>query len=175
MDKSFEFRFIGKVPNFDALKNDVMSMTEQQWNKFTFRQKNIAGHKDTLSIPLIFDPINKTEFVTHEHYEKFRGHLEAISLYLSSIEEPHDIKRANIVLLKAKCFIKRHKDKGEFLEKTRRVHIPIATNDGCYLTVEETDKHFPEGEIWEIDNTGKYHSAHNEGNTDRIHLIIDIK
>lgn len=174
MDKSFEFRFIGNVENLNLIKSDVLSLSKKDWNYFTYRQKNIVGHQDTLTIPLIFDYVKKNRFITHKYYKKFSDRLSEISSYLHSLKEPSQIKRANLVLLKANSFISRHQDKGEFLEKTRRVHIPIFTNEQCHLTVEDTKQHFAEGEMWEIDNTGKYHSAHNEGNTDRIHLIIDI-
>ena len=32
-----------------------------------------------------------------------------------------------------------------------------------------------QGEIWEIDNANKVHSVNNDGNTDRIHLLIDYQ
>jgi hypothetical protein len=172
-NKDFTFRFIGLMPNFCDLQNEVKSISEEEWTKFTYRQKNIVGHQDTLTIPLIFDHAKKSRFLTHENYYKFKEYLDALSVCLQEKNEPYLIQRANLVLLKPKSFIKRHKDVGDFLQKTRRMHIPIITNRDCYLTVEDDKKHFPEGEIWEIDNTGKIHSAHNEGQTIRVHLIID--
>ena len=32
-----------------------------------------------------------------------------------------------------------------------------------------------EGEIWEIDNAYKMHCVNNDGDTDRIHLLIDYQ
>lgn len=173
MNKDFDFRRIGNAPKFDELLALVSVLTEVDWNAFTFRQKTIVGHRDTLTVPLIYDYGNIKDFVTHSNYESFKEYLLVLSEYLKSIGEPSVIQRANIVLLKAKSEIKRHKDVGDFLNSTRRMHIPVFTNEQCYLTVENNKQHFKASEIWEIDNTGKMHSAHNEGSTDRVHLIID--
>jgi len=174
LDKSFKFRFIGNFPEYESLKNEVLSITEDEWKKFTYRQETIVGHKDTLTVPLVFDHVKRSGFITHNNYGKFLPHLNSISKYLLSVGELNDIRRANIVLLKPNSFIKKHQDKGDFLEKTRRIHLAVTTNQWCYLTVEDTKQHFVAGEMWEIDNTGKFHSAHNEGDTNRIHLIIDV-
>lgn len=172
--KLFEFRFIGHCPNFNELKNCILSLSEDDWNSFTYRQNNIVGHKNTLTIPLLFDYKTFNKEVKHKHYEKFEQYLEQISNYLASLGELSKIQRANVVLLKAKSLISSHIDKGEFLQSTRRIHIPITTNEDCYFVIDEKQQHLKESELWEINNTGRYHSFHNEGQTDRIHLIIDI-
>jgi hypothetical protein len=172
--KFFEFRFIGNCPNFNELKKCILSLSEDNWKEFTYRQNNIVGHKDTLTIPLLFDQKQSSREIKHPKYEMFAGHLKTISDYLSSLGEPSKIKRANLVLLKAKSLISTHIDKGEFLQSTHRIHIPIITNENCYFVIEGKQEQFKESELWEINNTGKYHSVHNEGDSDRIHLIIDI-
>lgn len=172
--KLFEFRFIGHCPLFNELKNLILSLPLDEWGKFTYRQNNIVGHKDTLTIPLLFDHKHSSREIRHHNYSIFEQHLDSISEYLASIGEPSKIKRANLVLLKARSTIARHIDKGEFLQSTRRIHIPITTNQECYFVVDGKQQHFNEAELWEINNTGKYHSVHNEGWSDRIHLVIDI-
>jgi len=172
--KLFEFRFIGYCPNFDDLKKSILSLSKNDWTEFTYQQDNIVGHKHTLTIPLLFDHKQAHREIQHDKYSTFAKHLEQISNHLSSIGECSKIKRANIVLLKAKSSIAKHIDKGEFLQSTRKVHIPITTNDGCYFIVDGKQQHFKESELWEINNTGKYHSVQNEGDSDRIHLVIDI-
>ena len=175
-DKSFEFRFIGHCPNFwGELKNSILSLSSSDWEEFDYRQKNIVGHKDTMTIPLLFDHKKGYRKIEHPKYVLFQKHLNQISEYLLSMNEPSEIKRANIVLLKAESSIGTHTDRGEFLQLTRRIHLPITTNDQCYFLVEDKKQHFRESEFWELDNTGKYHSVHNEGPSDRIHLIIDVR
>lgn len=172
--KPFEFRFIGHCPKFAELKNSILSLSNADWKEFTYRQNNIVGHKKTKTIPLLYDYQKGNRAIRHSKYDMFEEHLNRISKYLLSLGEPSKIKRANIVLLEANSSIGNHMDRGEFLQSTGRIHIPILTNIECYFIVDGKKQNFKESELWEINNTDKYHSVHNDGPTDRIHLIIDV-
>ena len=61
-----------------------------------------------------------------------------------------------------------------------RLHIPIITNDGCTFggidanTGETKERHFPaDGSVWFI-NPGVKHWAKNDGDAERVHLIISV-
>lgn len=172
--KDTNFRFIGYTPNFKELRDDVLQLTKEDWSRFKYRQQNIVGHRDTMTVPLIFDYRGLSGHIEHRQYERFVPHLDAIARYLADNGEPQSMLRSNLVLLKAQCSIGRHIDKGEFLQSSRRVHIPIVSNRDCIFEVDGELLHLPEGQMWEVNNTGKYHSVANGGLTDRIHLIIDI-
>lgn len=175
-NKDFNFRFVTQWSGVSGLVGDVLSLSESDWDYFTFRQKTIVGHRYTKTIPLIFDSRRlKNERVTHKHFAKFEHHLSALSSELKVLGEDHQILRANLVLLQATKSIDSHIDKGDFLLGTRRLHIPITTNSECFFIVSEERQKMCVGEIWEINNTGKIHSVHNAGSTDRTHLIIDVK
>ena len=66
-----------------------------------------------------------------------------------------------------------HIDKGKSFTIPRRIHLPITTNSKCFFTVGDTTKNLKLGELWEINNNGIMHSVTNDGDTDRIHLIVD--
>ena len=134
----------------------------------------LLATKKTKTIPLLYDYKKGNREIRHLKYEMFEKHLDEISKHLSSLDEPSRIKRANIVLLQAKSSIGNHMDRGEFLQSTGRIHIPILTNSQCYFVVDAKEQNLKESELWEINNTDKYHSVHNGGPTDRIHLIIDV-
>ena len=52
-----------------------------------------------------------------------------------------------------------------------RLHIPIITNPGCIMVIEEVAKHLPaDGSAWLTNNT-KYHNFFNGGEEDRVHLV----
>ncbi len=52
-----------------------------------------------------------------------------------------------------------------------RLHIPIITNPGCIMVIEEIAKHLPaDGSVW-VTNNMKYHNFFNGGEEDRIHLV----
>lgn len=69
-----------------------------------------------------------------------------------------------------------HIDSGdEHFFKTDRLHIPIQTNEKCLFTVSDETIHMQKGHVWEINNSTKTHSVVNNGDSDRIHLLIDYQ
>ncbi|SHN12667.1 aspartyl/asparaginyl beta-hydroxylase domain-containing protein [Chitinophaga sp. CF418] len=69
--------------------------------------------------------------------------------------------------------IKPHKDMGcGYRDGNFRIHIPIVTNPDVYFTVEDETLHLQAGECWYMDFS-QTHSIVNNGNTNRIHLIMD--
>lgn len=66
-----------------------------------------------------------------------------------------------------------HSDPGFYLSIVHRLHIPIFTNEHCYFCLDNHKIHMEEGFLYEINNL-MVHSVENNGNTDRIHLIVDI-
>ena len=57
-------------------------------------------------------------------------------------------------------------------EPADRIIIPIITNPGAHLIIDDESKHLPaDGSVW-FCKTTKYHSGFNGGWSDRIHLVI---
>jgi|TARA_B100000073_G_scaffold203104_1_gene168394 hypothetical protein len=55
-----------------------------------------------------------------------------------------------------------------------RIHIPIITNFGARMCVDDVVHHMPaDGRVWVTDNT-KYHNAFNGGEEDRVHLVATV-
>ena len=54
-----------------------------------------------------------------------------------------------------------------------RLHVPIVTNIGAKLIIENEVKHLPVGRAW-YTNTIYYHSQFNGGEEDRVHLVTSI-
>lgn len=66
-----------------------------------------------------------------------------------------------------------HIDGGYYMDMSRRFHIPIITNDDVKFTINDTVFHMETGMLYEINNKFR-HGVENQGNQDRVHLIIDI-
>ena len=66
-----------------------------------------------------------------------------------------------------------HKDIYWFHKHSRRIHIPLCTNVDCYQIFEDRKQHLEVGTIYEINNR-IMHSACNCGNTNRVHIILDL-
>lgn len=178
------FKNYGKI-NVDGFVKGLSNNLD--WDEFDFRQKKFHVHKETKSIPLIFseelygafsDSENDVESMSEnsqtKYYPYFKDELIGIEKHLKSIiDEDGFIFRAILVNLPAGNKVHPHIDKGKSFNVPRRIHLPIQTNPKCYFTVGETTKNLKLGELWEINNNGIMHSVSNEGETDRIHLIID--
>jgi len=173
LDKDFNFRFVGKY-DIESIEKTMASLPEDSWKTFTYRQENIIGHRDTMTIPIIFNELSTAKKLAPRFYQLFSKHIDEISNYLLSIKEHNNIRRANLVLLRSNKSIGRHKDATELLQVTRRFHLPIRTSGECVFELDGEVMHIPQGEIWEINNTGKLHSVHNNWHFDRVHLILDV-
>ena len=73
--------------------------------------------------------------------------------------------RVRILLKEPRSTLSWHRD------PEPRLHIPIITNPGCIMVIEEVAKHLPaDGSVW-VTNNMKYHNFFNGGEEDRIHLV----
>lgn len=156
-----EFTLYGNVNNIPNLPNDL------KWNEYTYRQTKHEVHSKTKTIPLIWDENLTSKVIYHKWYSYFKEFLDSIPLPYGYIQS------AILIKLPAGKSIPTHVDSNQFFKKYHRLHIPIQTNPECIFTVGTISKHLQVGEIWEIDNDNKPHSVKNNGQTDRIHLLID--
>ena len=78
-----------------------------------------------------------------------------------------------LLSLSPNSYIKEHTDSdGGYEDGFFRIHIPIQTNDKVIFTVNKKPLPMREGECWYA-NFNKPHFVSNQGETDRIHLVID--
>ncbi len=73
--------------------------------------------------------------------------------------------RVRILLKEPRSTLSWHRD------PEPRLHIPIITNPGCLMVIENVAKHLPaDGSVY-ITNNVKYHNAFNGGEENRVHLV----
>ena len=76
--------------------------------------------------------------------------------------------RVRILLKEPRSTLSWHRD------PEPRLHIPIVTNPGSIMVIDEVAKHLPaDGSVW-ITNNLKYHNAFNGGEENRVHLVACI-
>ena len=76
--------------------------------------------------------------------------------------------RVRLLLKEPRSTLSWHKD------PECRLHIPIITNVGCSMVIENVAKHLPaDGKVWITNNT-KYHNFFNGGEQGRIHLVACV-
>ena len=76
--------------------------------------------------------------------------------------------RVRILLKEPRSTLSWHRD------PEPRLHIPIITNPGCKMVIEDVAKHMPADGSITITNNTKYHNFFNGGEQDRIHLVACV-
>ena len=99
-----------------------------------------------------------TEFVKDFEHTYFKEVFEKLS-------SKFKLGRVRILLKKPRSTLSWHSD------PELRLHIPIITNPGCLMVIENVAKHLPANGSVYITNNLKYHNAFNGGEENRVHLV----
>jgi len=170
------FKYYG---NFDTTGfNSILMNNTFDWDEWDFRQKRYHNLYQTQTVPILFDETWKFSNVQkHKHYNLFESEMDKLTNHFKTTVFNDDgyFVSALMVRLLSGNNIKRHIDSGIRGQPYffTRIHIPIITNDKCIFTVEDESKNLTPGELWQINYTQMYHEVQNQGDTDRIHLIVD--
>lgn len=173
-----EFNKVGRVDP-EPLRTAVLALPEARWYEETGRQEAFAVHRHTQTIPLIFDPdmrhANPTVHAAFADFEPLLAPaLDCVAERYGrhGTDAPGYFVRIVLVRLSGGTQIGTHRDQGASLSRAHRIHFPIVTNPQTDFAVEGVVKHFPAGDLWEINNR-KLHAVRNMGADARIHAIID--
>jgi len=111
--------------------------------------------------------VQREEFVDESQYtefvEKYKGtFFEEIYTVLS---KKYKLGRVRLLLLEPRTSLSWHRD------PEPRLHLPIITNQGAHLVIDDSLMHLPaDGHVWFTD-TRNYHTVFNGGEENRIHLV----
>ena len=173
------FRLMKKDLDIQPFLDEIASIPEA-WDLSTGRQDKIAVQREAQSIPLrglVKSKINgrKRRDVHESRYtttsQKFpvaRAFLEAFAA-----EQDAELSRAKIVCLPAGRRVYPHIDRGEYYKFRDRYHLILQSKLGSFMEAGDEEMRMREGELWWFDNN-QMHSATNDGDADRIHMIFDL-
>lgn len=167
------FKLIKPEVDLEFVKRKLAKIPERAWFG-SGREQTYEVHKQTQALLLIHDEDFRHYNPTYQElYSQFRKELQPIFDFIVDYFN-HDgfIVRALFARLAAHGRIDTHTDGLYSLLKCHRIHIPIITNDQVVFTIGGEKKVLGEGEMWEINNA-TLHAVENNGDQDRIHLIID--
>lgn len=85
--------------------------------------------------------------------------------YINSILKDLKMFRTRVMILKSKTCYSYHKD------LSKRIHIPIQTNENCFIILDRKVKHYPANGNYYVVDTTKYHTAINASWENRIHIV----
>ncbi len=174
--------------NIDKLKSDLDKILKQK--KF-----NSLGIKNFAAIPLNQIPGDKSSIEGHNvrgtywtipdetGKEAVRDKPIDESKYTELVpefkgtyfEEVFNILRKNFKLGRVRMLLKEPRSTLSWhRDPEPRLHIPIITNKGCRMVIEDVSKHMPADGSVTITNNTKYHNFFNGGEQNRIHLVACV-
>ena len=84
------------------------------------------------------------------------------------LSSKYKLGRVRVLLKQPRSTLSWHRD------PEPRLHIPIITNPGSIMVIDNVAMHLPaDGSVWITNNT-KYHNAFNGGEENRIHLVACV-
>jgi hypothetical protein len=145
--------------SLNQIPNDINSITGNNirgvyWTKPDESGKEVVREKGV-------DESKYTELVSDFQNTYFKEVYETLS-------KKFKLGRVRILLKQPRSTLSWHRD------PEPRLHIPIITNPGCSMVIDNVAKHLPaDGSVWITNNT-KYHNFFNGGEQARIHLVACI-
>jgi|TARA_B110000881_G_C18420811_1_gene435837 hypothetical protein len=152
------------IPHFAAISvnqipNDPSSIKGNN-TRGVFWTKPDATGKEVIRDEAI-DESKYTELVDDFKNTYFKEIFDILS-------KNYKLGRVRLLLKEPRSTLSWHRD------PEPRLHIPIITNPGCMMVIDNVAKHMPaDGSVWITNNT-KYHNAFNGGEQNRVHLVACV-
>lgn len=161
-----EFYRLPLLFDVDRLEYEVSSIAENEWRK---HPQGFAGNS---ALPLVSakgDPDNemtKGRMLPTPFLERMPYFQQVIASLKS------EVGRTRLMRLDGHCDVKPHCDVAYYWIRHSRIHVPIVTTPDVKFVCREKMVNMKAGECWNFDTWG-IHTVVNQGQHQRIHLVID--
>jgi hypothetical protein len=162
-----------------SFKEKVQALTKEEWNEFKGKKFfKSQPESESIIIKAVQDstsPVYKDADVNNEYFQNLLSkELDEIYKKIDEVvqEKDHVALRVQLVKLPARKNVLPHIDAGHIFRVTRRIHLPIITNQNVDFFIELEKVPMEEGRLIEINNQA-IHCVFNQSDLDRVHLIID--
>ena len=162
--KNKKFDTAGGVSHFGAIcltriPDDPESIKDNKARGLYWTKPDKSGNE--VSRDVAIDESAYTELVPEFENTYFKEVIDVLT-------SKYKLGRVRILLKEPRSTLSWHRD------PEPRLHVPIITNPGCLMVIENVAKHMPaDGSVWITNNT-KYHNAFNGGEENRVHLVACI-
>lgn len=152
------------IPHFagiplNQIPNDSDSIKGNKVRGIYWTKPNSSGEEVTRDVNV--EESKYTQFV-----EEFKNTY--FKEVYNELQKSYRLGRVRLLLKEPRSTLSWHRD------PEPRLHIPIYTNPGCIMVIDEIAKHMPaDGSVWITNNT-KYHNAFNGGEKNRVHLVACV-
>ena len=145
--------------SLNQIPGDPNSIKGENVKGIYWTKPNSSG-KETLRAKKINERAY-TEFVKDLQDTYFKEVYETLS-------KKFKLGRVRILLKEPRSTLSWHRD------PEPRLHIPIITNPGCMMVIENVAKHMPADGTATITNNKKFHNFFNGGEQGRVHLVACV-
>ena len=143
----------------NQIPNDPNSIKGNNIRGVYWTKPNESGKEVLRDIKI--DESKYTELVSGFQNTYFKEVYETLS-------KKFKLGRVRILVKEPRSTLSWHRD------PEPRLHIPIITNPGCSMVIENVAKHLPADGSVTITNNTKYHNFFNGGEQSRIHLVACV-
>ena len=178
------YRHLGAADT-SAITERLLGLPEAAWEEGESLRRSLTLYRETRSIFLksisaqLFGqilaerPLLESDVEIQGDWGPLVTEAEAlIELIIGYLGVEGIVTRIQFARMKPGASIQPHVDQSLMLVASHRVHIPLTTNPGVSFTIDDQACHFEPGEVFELNNRVT-HSVVNDGDSDRIHLIVD--
>ena len=144
---------LNRVPN-DASSVEGNNVRGKYWTIADETGKEVSRDID-------IDESKYTELVPEFENTYFKEVYE-------TLKAKFKLGRVRLLLKEPRSTLSWHKD------PEPRLHIPIVTNKGCMMVIENVAKHMPADGTATITNNKKFHNFFNGGEQARVHLVACV-
>lgn len=167
LPENANYRFYGYVEDLTGITEAVLNLPDEVWTQYRRNSDMHELNADVDSIVLRHGI--KEDSPVYRNTEAYDCLKDALKPVLSVLPGADRIRLAK---LKAGGKIPPHVDAASYFKLMHRLHIPLTTNPDVWFFIRGEGWRLLPGEIWEINNVVE-HSVVNDGDTDRIHLVVD--
>jgi len=143
----------------NQIPNDPNSIKGNNIRGVYWTKPNESGKEVSRDIKV--DESKYTELVSDFQNTYFKEVYE-------TLKKKFKLGRVRILVKEPRSTLSWHRD------PEPRLHIPIITNPGCSMVIENIAKHLPADGNVTITNNTKYHNFFNGGEQSRIHLVACV-
>ena len=152
------------IPHFagiplNQIPGDPESITGNKVRGVYWTKPDASGKEVSRDVRI--DEKKYTEFISDFRNTYFKYVYDELS-------KKYKLGRVRLLLKEPRSTLSWHRD------PEPRLHIPIYSNPGSIMVIENIAKHMPaDGSVW-ITNNLKYHNAFNGGEENRVHLVACV-
>ena len=124
-----------------------------------------ANYTKIFGMPAVWRGEHKELGTTNSLFNFKNTYFEEV---YNTLRKKFKLGRVRILLKEPRSTLSWHRD------PEPRLHIPIVTNPGCRMVIENIAQHMPADGTVTITNNTKYHNFFNGGEQERIHLVACV-